>query len=1575
MQTSSSSIQLSSPNCVCGCSYHYYRKSKSEEELRKYGEGKEFAEFNGVLNLHSSHENFFCETKKVFEDRDRFKFSTDVKNDPLPCIDCLNSKHPNLLNKLNHQAENTLIFVSDNLEATVNEWLKVVPIKNNDSTGEYVNRQQIARIISNKLLQIIFKTENKDALESHIVMLIKEIPIDANDSNKEAYISSLANKILEKSLEIFEFSTYKHRRNITDRNNNKHECSRNTYPLTLKYGIQPTEEEVRGFVREILFEFVRKSKCSIILQHLQNLEIELIDVLIDSLTELNASNHLTVKKELFIILYEIGLIPGHEAILLTDILFDRFKAFISNCVNRMKRYGYPQKFVVLQSSSSPHSATNTTDFSIESISQKDIDACLDFYINRLIQEINSWLSRVLGPDISFVREVAVNDLAGDIVDRLKYLDRNPEKEGSPREELEVMKFQIYKWINRLVGDNAIQQAIERAPELMQKIQSIPVPMLSRPGEHGYTLDSLPPCCVSQSTPKTNEFPTDTWHKKQNVRQSSNNNNLPETALTNAPGQSRSRARSPVLENRYTVPDTNTSEVDADNLNISQMPMFGPTAGGGSMIENSDKKIYTNKRFSLPGVVTSDRAQDVGINQLPMIKPIDQIARAVQFTNNRNLTNNTLNSPKSLASAPIFQNSGNTNVHRTPVYESSGQQLNMPGAGGTTLPGIYAPEEVMPEFGKYNVSELPMFGTAGRGGSMINAGHSNHRGKRISGPGAFDLETRARGHYQPTQRNFDRIAPTYPTSQQRLNTSEVRVPKSSNIRTADEVMQKFKKHNLNGMPIFGVAEYGGSMIDAGTSNKGVRRMSGPGAFDLETRTRGPYQPAPSNLRRPIIGPDTRQTIPSQLDQINRIHTQYDQFLKKWVTELPLPTNTPEEKTMANTIRLGFYKAVWKTLSKINLDPVKYSDRVYCQGIVEEKLQELFDLLPETQELRRRKGELKTVLLQKTMHVISITLSKLKASNYKQQLMDQVSNHIPNQVKSSADFQTDRHEELKKIQLVDTFILYTRYKEDDKVRANVYRKKLNECVEDILKNVKRSYKSSLVNIDEEVYKNEVFNALHRVPLPTADIISEEADEILLGIEIEKWFSDLPIIINSDPTEQLDRRRILYAFAKQIHDMGMYADLINDSSVEQLKIATKRFLQKLPFQPNQEANLNFMCEELINRLKNRAEENVAQRPKSVSFEVPNLFAVFANDVPLSSSVAEVNPFVVHEDNRSQYSNQGQSGQLQIVGGHEPSETQRWFTLLPVTSESLESRLLAPFTPLPSQEVHESQHLPHLSQQARANVVNPQQQILSENQIHGSNGFGPAPIPNTSSTRSVPVVQSVPTNEADIVVEGEGAVVSGLPSQQKSNRVILNELVAPVSQQVARTSIRSSSVSSKPLGVLGTSQIAGPSGRPPIRRTQNAPTVMPNITADQPNTRPHKVPQVVLSPHMAYPQPTHPEQVPASNIRIDIIPAPPSGNSYISDQVPVANSTPQQSHPPRREPPRLEKKRRRDGEKRCDGARRHLDFEDTGESESDEIECRCMERVYKCRRRRPYYDRDNYNMMECSRYFPIMYPHPYFF
>lgn len=381
-------------------------------------------------------------------------------------------------------------------------------------------------------------------------------------------------------------------------------------------------------------------------------------------------------------------------------------------------------------------------------------------------------------------------------------------------------------------------------------------------------------------------------------------------------------------------------------------------------------------------------------------------------------------------------------------------------------------------------------------------------------------------------------------------------------------------------------------------------SRPGSRSLSIKERPACQsavntskPLASSLRPPCCsGPQVPGT-PS----MKQLNEEFSEYLTAWVQEIPIPANNPEERAMAEKARIGIVHGIWKSIVKIKFNPEIFHNRFYYEDVLGEEVDELLGCLPQTQELIDKRHWLKARLIEKTTEITDMIKAIAYPATYKKQLVQQISDNLPRStVKPEINDPNQQYEEMLIQCIAEDFILSTRYKEEDKVKALAYKNKVVKRIETFLDEVKKKHGKEIQELDKELCVNDIFSALHKVPLPTEDTIKEEADEILLGIEIDQWFTDLPVVENDEQLEQLHRKRLKEALTKKLHEMEKELNVADCYAEPQFKHEISLFLDKIPLKKDEDLNINFMVEELTNRMKNR--EKAGGKRRSVAFQDNN-------------------------------------------------------------------------------------------------------------------------------------------------------------------------------------------------------------------------------------------------------------------------------------------------------------------------------------------------------------------------------------
>ncbi|KAJ8706970.1 hypothetical protein PYW08_011104 [Mythimna loreyi] len=434
-------------------------------------------------------------------------------------------------------------------------------------------------------------------------------------------------------------------------------------------------------------------------------------------------------------------------------------------------------------------------------------------------------------------------------------------------------------------------------------------------------------------------------------------------------------------------------------------------------------------------------------------------------------------------------------------------------------------------------------------------------------------------------------------------------------------------------------------------------------------------------------------------VKKLNEDYDEFLKQWVKRIPIADTTPAEKQAAETARLSVYNGIWKGVTKMKLDPNIFAHQVYCQDVLEEDIERLFKAIPQSKELEAAKPTLKAQLLQKTLAMNDIIKSTNAPASFKQQLIDNIENNLPKHkpTENEADKEND---ELEKQDLAEYYILYTRYKDEDSVKATVYKKNFLKKLDEFLNKIKSRH--NIVDMDTTAYANEIINSFDKIPTPNISATKDEADDILIAMEVENWVSDIPL--TSDAVSPLEKRRTRDAIVKKINEIGADVSCCDNAFRIPLKAELPKYLDKLPIQ--KDTNIEYLVDELANRIKNLAISSM----RRVSFQEPQNYEEFGRNMPAASSLLEMS------EDRSSY---------MVVGGEIVKE-----------SSPRRTRWVREQTPIPEDEVewlslHRTQIPSIMRNRSMAPQGMPSPQVYNPNQSGQMSQRSRSPqafVPNTS-------------------------------------------------------------------------------------------------------------------------------------------------------------------------------------------------------------------------------------------------------
>lgn len=358
-----------------------------------------------------------------------------------------------------------------------------------------------------------------------------------------------------------------------------------------------------------------------------------------------------------------------------------------------------------------------------------------------------------------------------------------------------------------------------------------------------------------------------------------------------------------------------------------------------------------------------------------------------------------------------------------------------------------------------------------------------------------------------------------------------------------------------------------------------------------------------------------TILNDCKDNDQLETEYEQFVQNWVQKIPMNVADFEDEGILEKARMGIYNGLWKVVSKLNCDPATYFNRFLYEDLLDDAIDDLLDCLPQSSDLISKRHLLKVEFIEKTIS-INDKIKDNEETSFKNKLIQNVITDLRKKgiAGSQSHNSTKLLEDLQIIKLVEDYLLLTKFKNEDKIISEIYKNKLLKQVDDFVKDLKRNHANELKDIDVATYQTDLIAILDQVPLPSEDTLNQEADDVLLSMEVEEWYQDLPIVSNNDTAELYQRRKQRDILAKKIKEVK--SKNVMDGSENALRNEVSRFLEKTPLQDGESLNINFMVDELVNRLKNKTKNNQSVSTKKVDFKPLDRYEQISKDVPLCSS-----------------------------------------------------------------------------------------------------------------------------------------------------------------------------------------------------------------------------------------------------------------------------------------------------------------------------------------------------------------------
>ncbi|XP_053621513.1 uncharacterized protein LOC128681552 isoform X3 [Plodia interpunctella] len=336
---------------------------------------------------------------------------------------------------------------NDELRTKIDDWLKIIPIKRRNSLGVSIEKQEILECILNKIKPIISnKYQSKESrqhnIKIQILEVLEDLPVVTKRNGKTSSLNRYANMLIEDILNM--------------------DCD-------LKDKSENVNVDI--FIREEILKFLEKVNLCYS-KEIRDSERYLVNILKQSLL-LDSFENTHIKEDLSAVLQNIGKWPNHQADYFVNTLLRHFNHYI-DC------YDNDVEDETQHASSYDSPASNdcykcyqiTTEYEdIDNTLSQSVDIEI-IYKDQLTQVVTDWLVDMdfQIPTNSMLK--SENRIVTDLVDGIISKSMLFSKTKDP-DDGQLLKFQIFEWFNNEFGDHDV--GFNNITELIDKISDLSVP--------------------------------------------------------------------------------------------------------------------------------------------------------------------------------------------------------------------------------------------------------------------------------------------------------------------------------------------------------------------------------------------------------------------------------------------------------------------------------------------------------------------------------------------------------------------------------------------------------------------------------------------------------------------------------------------------------------------------------------------------------------------------------------------------------------------------------------------------------------------------------------------------------------------------------------------------------------------------------------------------------------------------------------------------------------------------------------------------------------------------------------------
>lgn len=849
------------------------------------------------------------------------------------------------------------------------------------------------------------------------------------------------------------------------------------------------------------------------------------------------------------------------------------------------------------------------------------------YVKELTELIQSWMDE-LPIDLSATedkgfKETMIQDIASDIIDRQKYLQLNPDAKTSDQEELEHLKYEVFRWLNKLLDTDDLSSVMQKTITLMRKIKDVNVPVLVKPTRER-TESKSGKELISDSTDSIREE-ISMWME-----------DIPRKLYTSTDKNFQKKMINELAEKIQQFRANNKTENIHNEISnwLSKLIKDPDTQVLTKMTEALEARLKQRGFTEASFVVSQDSSQFVGENLIGGIQD--------WFKN-----------------LPLYQKRNSTEKRELesliPELVKGLKSVSVSSQDTAEADKLYI-DEIVKHLKKFPMDAEQKSDTEFLQRTAVQLLHylkglqmfTNISDRQDRPPDEYlraniedwmntlpisKLDSTETMQFENDKKEFmdkvKQIRQEEPDNELKLKdvirSYLLKFPIEEDMKQDlkfinDKVEQLFK--NLLAVPIETSLEHGSDKFVNKAVNNWIKLLplkQGKTVYDIPRNAIDKLASVISNLlvKTDIIHiGDIKHTIEDETEKFLKsvpldpnVNIDFKSLaealfkavkemsrkrssavkpppvkktadilfdeIESWCDNLPFKGDTPEEKEKIKKIKQEIASKLIHKIGELNMNPEVFNDEFLYDDMLEDEIDNLLTDLS-SEDIKNNLPAIKKGLIEKVNDARHKTQEEVAGQVYKQQLREVISKTLPTQaltVEEQAAF------EVLKDNLADAFInLY--YVGGDEELKKKYKTKINDEVNKFCNDYLKKHPAE--PIDGKKLNHDLYTALKGVPIPKEETVRNEVELVKIKDEVNDWVKDLPLK-EQTAAEKMQTNKMVSVLTKKIHDIEKQKELAPDADYDdEMRKEIRKWIKKLLLKID-DAEVNILADKLINNLKN--------------------------------------------------------------------------------------------------------------------------------------------------------------------------------------------------------------------------------------------------------------------------------------------------------------------------------------------------------------------------------------------------------